>query len=66
MLQAYLEAFVLATCDGGRAGATWKTRYDSAASADNALQASVADRYQNRHALALPIAMKLKQLMVFR
>jgi hypothetical protein len=66
MLQAYLEAFVLATCDGGRAGATWKARYDSAAAADKILPASVTDRYQNRHALAAPIALKLKAQMVFR
>jgi hypothetical protein len=65
MLQAYLEAFVLATCDSGHAGAAWKKRYDLASAADNALPTSVGDRYQNRHALAQPIATKLKALMVF-
>lgn len=66
LLQAYLEAFVLATCDSGHAGATWKERYDSAAAADKALPATIADRYQNRHALAKPIASKLKAEMVFQ
>jgi hypothetical protein len=66
LLQEYLVAVVLATCDGGRAGTTWKKRYDAAAAADSAQPESVADRYQNRRALALPIALLLKKTMLFR
>jgi hypothetical protein len=66
LLLPYLTAFVLATCDGGKAGPEWKRRYDAAAAADAALPASAADRYANRRKLALPIALKIQSAIRVR
>jgi hypothetical protein len=55
MQDAIGAAFSLAVMDSGEAGPKWKSIYDAAAAADNALPASAPDPYFYRHELAAQV-----------
>lgn len=53
---AVASAVFLSVMDAGRAGSTWKARYQKAADDDAKLPSSVSDLYTNRHALVNALA----------